>query len=251
MRRKAVRRVGLINRVGDHLIAVENTPQLHNMIVCTLCSCYPWEVLGLPPVWYKSAPYRSRAVNDPRGVLADFGVTLPADTEIRVWDSTAETRFIVLPMRPAGTEGWSEDKLAALVTRDCMIGTGLPKQPDEVGVMDGIHDMGGMHGFGKVEPEDERAGLPCAPGKAAASRSTAPWATTGIWTIDETRAGIEDLPPEVYLTQLLLQEMGAAAGKPRRRARPCRHRRDRGRPCAASRQSRSSASSPPPTCRTR
>ena len=110
----------------------ENTPQLHNMIVCTLCSCYPWEVLGLPPVWYKSAPYRSRAVKDPRGVLADVGVKLPKDTQIRVWDSTAETRFIVLPMRPAGTEGWSEERLAQLVTRDSMIGTGLPKKPEEV-----------------------------------------------------------------------------------------------------------------------
>jgi nitrile hydratase len=99
------------------------------MVVCTLCSCYPWDVLGLPPVWYKSAPYRSRAVMDPRGVLADFGVTLPADTEVRVWDSTAETRFMVLPPRPAGTEGWSEERLAALVTRDCMIGTGLPGSP--------------------------------------------------------------------------------------------------------------------------
>ncbi len=128
---KAVVGLGLMNRVGDHLIAVENTPQCHNMIVCTLCSCYPWEVLGLPPVWYKSAPYRSRAVKDPRGVLADFGVALPNGTDIRVWDSTAETRFIVLPMRPAGTAGWSEDKLAALVTRDSMIGTGLPKQPSE------------------------------------------------------------------------------------------------------------------------
>ena len=115
---KAVASLGHMSRVGDHLVAVENTPQRHNMIVCTLCSCYPWEVLGLPPVWYKSAPYRSRAVKDPRGVLADFGVTLPKDTEIRVWDSTAETRFIVLPMRPAGTEGWSEEKLADLVTRD-------------------------------------------------------------------------------------------------------------------------------------
>ena len=129
---KAVASFGLMNRVGDHLIAVENTPQTHNMIVCTLCSCYPWEVLGLPPVWYKSAPYRSRAVNDPRGVLADFGVTLPTGTNIRVWDSTAETRFIVLPMRPAGTEGWSEEKLAALVTRDSMIGTGLAKNAKEV-----------------------------------------------------------------------------------------------------------------------
>ena len=129
---KAVLSLGAINRVGDHLIAVENTPKLHNMIVCTLCSCYPWEVLGLPPVWYKSAPYRSRAVNDPRGVLADFGVKLPVGTAIRVWDSTAETRFIVLPMRPAGTEGWSEEKLAGLVTRDSMIGTSLAKAPSEV-----------------------------------------------------------------------------------------------------------------------
>lgn len=128
---KAALALGVINRVGDHLIAVENTPKLHNMIVCTLCSCYPWEVLGLPPVWYKSAAYRSRAVNDPRGVLADFHVALPADTGIRVWDSTAETRFIVLPMRPKGTEGWSEEKLASLVTRDSMIGTGLAKQPGE------------------------------------------------------------------------------------------------------------------------
>ena len=128
---KAVGALGLISRVGDHLIAVENTPQRHNMIVCTLCSCYPWEVLGLPPTWYKSAPYRSRAVIDPRGVLADFGVTLPPDTEIRVWDSTAETRFIVLPMRPAGTEGWSEERLAALVTRDSLIGAGLPRRPEQ------------------------------------------------------------------------------------------------------------------------
>jgi nitrile hydratase len=126
----AVSSLGFESRVGDHLVAVENTPRLHNMIVCTLCSCYPWEVLGLPPTWYKSAPYRSRAVIDPRGVLADFGITLPKETEIRVWDSTAETRFIVLPMRPAGTEGWSEDRLAALVTRDSMIGTGLAKAPD-------------------------------------------------------------------------------------------------------------------------
>ena len=123
----AVGTLGFAARVGDHLVAVENTPRLHNMIVCTLCSCYPWEVLGLPPTWYKSAPYRSRAVIDPRGVLADFGVTLPASTEIRVWDSTAETRFMVLPLRPPGTQGWSEEKLAALVTRDSMIGTGLAK----------------------------------------------------------------------------------------------------------------------------
>jgi len=128
---KAVAALGHVSRVGDHLVAVENTPRLHNIVVCTLCSCYPWEMLGLPPVWYKSAPYRSRAVKDPRGVLREFGVTLPADTEIRVWDSTAETRFMVLPMRPAGTEGLSEEKLAALVTRDAMIGTGLARRPDE------------------------------------------------------------------------------------------------------------------------
>jgi len=128
---KAVRTMGHESRVGDHLVAVENTPRLHNMIVCTLCSCYPWEVLGLPPVWYKSAPYRSRAVKDPRGVLAEFGVKLPKETQIRMWDSTAETRFLVMPMRPDGTEGWNEERLAKLVTRDCMIGTGLPKDPRE------------------------------------------------------------------------------------------------------------------------
>ncbi len=125
----AVAELGFTGRQSEKLVVVENTPRLHNMIVCTLCSCYPWEVLGLPPTWYKSAPYRSRAVIDPRGVLADFGVTLPAATDIRVWDSTAETRFIVLPMRPAGTEGWSEEQLAEIVTRDSMIGTGLPKTP--------------------------------------------------------------------------------------------------------------------------
>jgi len=121
----AIRSLGHESRTGDHLTALENTPKVHNMVVCTLCSCYPWEVLGLPPLWYKSAPYRSRAVKDPRGVLADFGVTLPKDTEIRVWDSTAETRYLVLPMRPAGTEGWSEEQLTELVTRNSMIGTGL------------------------------------------------------------------------------------------------------------------------------
>ena len=128
---EAANSMGFASRVGSDLIAVENTERLHNMVVCTLCSCYPWEVLGLPPVWYKSAPYRSRVVIDPKGVLAAFGVTLPPDTEIRVWDSTAETRFIVLPMRPAGTEGWSEDRLADLVTRDSMIGTGIVKVPAE------------------------------------------------------------------------------------------------------------------------
>ncbi len=121
-----------VGRVGEHLIAVENTPQVHNMIVCTLCSCYPTDVLGLPPTWYKSFAYRSRVVKEPRAVLADFGVTLPVETEIRVWDSTAETRYLVVPMRPAGTEGWSEAQLAKLITRDSLVGTGLPKMPSEV-----------------------------------------------------------------------------------------------------------------------
>jgi nitrile hydratase len=121
--------LGYAGMQGEHTTVVENTPKLHNMVVCTLCSCYPWPLLGLPPVWYKSAPYRSRAVVDPRGVLRDFGVELPADTEIRVWDSTAELRYLVLPMRPPGTEGWSEEQLVSLVTRDSMIGTGLAKEP--------------------------------------------------------------------------------------------------------------------------
>ncbi len=125
----ATNSLGFSSPVGAHLIAVENTPRIHNMVVCTLGSCYPWEVLRLPPVWYKSAPYRSRAVIEPRAVLAEFGVELPAHTRIRVWDSTAATRCLVLPMRSSGTEGWSEERLADLVTRDSMIGTGLVKSP--------------------------------------------------------------------------------------------------------------------------
>jgi nitrile hydratase len=120
------------NPAGDHIIALENTPKTHNMVVCTLCSCYPWDMLGLPPMWFKSAPYRSRAVKDPRGVLADFGVTLPQDTEIRVWDSTSETRYLVVPMRPEGTEGWDEARLARLVSRDSMIGTRQASKPGEI-----------------------------------------------------------------------------------------------------------------------
>jgi nitrile hydratase subunit alpha len=114
------------------MVVVENTPSIHNMVVCTLCSCYPWPVLGLPPVWYKSAPYRARAVSDPRGVLREFGVELPDTTQIRVWDSTAEVRYLVLPMRPAGTQDWTQEKLATLVTRDSMIGTGLPLPSTQV-----------------------------------------------------------------------------------------------------------------------
>lgn len=128
----AIGSLGFTGRQGEHMVAVENTPDEHNLVVCTLCSCYPWPVLGLPPVWYKSAPYRSRAVIDPRGVLAEFGVDLPATTRIRVWDSTAEVRYLVVPMRPAGSEGLSEDALVDLVTRDAMIGTGVALRPDEV-----------------------------------------------------------------------------------------------------------------------
>jgi nitrile hydratase len=121
----AIAELGFAGRQGEHMVALENTPDVHNMVVCTLCSCYPWPVLGLPPVWYKSAPYRSRVVSEPRAVLADFDVTLPEETEIRVWDSTAEVRYLVVPMRPAGTEGWDEERLASLVTRDAMIGTAV------------------------------------------------------------------------------------------------------------------------------
>jgi nitrile hydratase len=121
----AIAELGYSGRQGERMVAVANTPGRHNMVVCTLCSCYPWPVLGLPPVWYKSAPYRSRAVRDPRGVLAEFGVRLESDTEIRVWDSTAEVRYLVIPERPPGTDGLTEEALAALVTRDSMIGTGL------------------------------------------------------------------------------------------------------------------------------
>jgi len=126
----AIASLGYTGRQGEHMVAVENTESRHNMVVCTLCSCYPWPVLGLPPTWYKSAPYRARAVKDPRGVLTDFGVTLPESTEIRVWDSTAEVRYLVVPCRPAGTEGMSEDELASLVTRDSMIGCGMAKAPE-------------------------------------------------------------------------------------------------------------------------
>jgi nitrile hydratase subunit alpha len=125
----AIASLGYSGRQGEHMVAVFNTAQEHHLVVCTLCSCYPWPVLGLPPTWYKSAPYRARAVKDPVGVLADFGVTLPPATDIRVWDSTAEVRYLVIPQRPAGTDSLSETELASLVTRDSMIGTGLAQAP--------------------------------------------------------------------------------------------------------------------------
>ena len=128
----AVASLGYGGRQGEHLVALENTESVHNLVVCTLCSCYPWPVLGLPPTWYKSAAYRARAVKDPRGVLVDFGVTLPDSTEIRVWDSTAEVRYLVIPRRPAHSESMAEEQLAALVTRDSMIGTGLARALDDM-----------------------------------------------------------------------------------------------------------------------
>ncbi len=121
----AIASLGYTGRQGEHMQAVFNAADTHNLVVCTLCSCYPWSVLGLPPVWYKAPPYRAKAVIDPRGVLAEFGVSLPSETKIRVWDSTAELRYLVVPVRPDGTEGWDEERLAGLVTRDSMIGTGL------------------------------------------------------------------------------------------------------------------------------
>ena len=125
----AIASLGVAGRQGEHMVAVENTSQVHNMVVCTLCSCYPWSVLGLPPTWYKSAPYRARAVKDPRGVLREFGVELPQEVQIRIWDSTAEVRYLVIPLQPPGTERLSEQELASLVTRDSMIGTGTPIAP--------------------------------------------------------------------------------------------------------------------------
>jgi nitrile hydratase len=126
---EAIAEFGFESSHGEHMVVLENTPKVHNLVVCTLCSCYPWAVLGLPPVWYKSAPYRSRAVIDPRDVLREFGLEIPEDVEVRVWDSTAELRYMVLPERPAGTEAMSEDELAALITRDAMVGVAKVKSP--------------------------------------------------------------------------------------------------------------------------
>jgi nitrile hydratase subunit alpha len=129
----AIAAMDYTGRQGEHMQVVENTPKVHNLVVCTLCSCYPWPVLGLPPVWYKAAPYRARAVLDPRGVLEEFGTALDANVEIRVWDSTSEVRYLVLPERPAGTEGWSAEELAPLVTRNAMIGVEKAKTPKDIG----------------------------------------------------------------------------------------------------------------------
>jgi nitrile hydratase len=125
----ALLELGYYGRQGEHMVVVENTPETHNLVVCTLCSCYPWPLLGIPPGWYKSDAYRARVVREPRRVLADFGLTLPDETAVRVWDSTAEVRYLVLPMRPEGTEDWSEEALMEIVTRDSMIGTGVVQAP--------------------------------------------------------------------------------------------------------------------------
>ena len=127
----AVKELGYSYPAGTQLVVVENRPGVHNAIVCTLCSCYPWPVLGLPPTWYKSAPYRSRMVREPRAVLDEFGLQLPGGVAVNVWDSSSDVRYMVLPERPAGTDGWSEDELAAIVTRDCMIGVARPRVPAE------------------------------------------------------------------------------------------------------------------------
>jgi nitrile hydratase len=126
----AIAELGFGGAEGDNMVVVANTPTIHNMVVCTLCSCYPWPVLGLPPTWYKSPPYRARAVSEPRAVLREFGLELGEEVQTRVWDSSAEVRYLVLPMRPPGTDGWGEDRLAAIVTRDCMIGTAVPVTPE-------------------------------------------------------------------------------------------------------------------------
>ena len=129
----AIAHLGYQGRQGEHMVALENTDRVHNLVVCTLCSCYPWTVLGIPPTWYKSEAYRARAVREPRAVLEEFGVQLDEHTEVRLWDSTAEIRYLVIPQRPAGTEGWSEAALADLVTRDSMVGAGLPRRPGDIG----------------------------------------------------------------------------------------------------------------------
>ena len=194
----AIAELGYAGRQGEHIVAVENTAALHNMVVCTLCSCYPWPVLGLPPVWYKSAPYRSKAVKDPRGVLRDFGFELPEGTGIRVWDSTAEIRYFVLPMRPAGTEGWSEERLER---------PRHPRQHDRHRVadpaargrlMDGAQDMGGVTGFGPVQPEPDEPVFH-AEWERRAFALTLAMGMPGGWNIDMSRFAREDRPHQDYL----------------------------------------------------
>ena len=193
----AIAELGFGGRQGEHMIAVENTPKVHNLVVCTLCSCYPWPVLGLPPVWYKSSPYRSRAVIDPRGVLAEFGLELGEDVEIRVWDSTAEVRYLVVPERPAGSEHLSEEALAALVTRDSMIGVGPGPCPRRL-----ARERGPRHGRharpGSDRSRGRRAGVSRALG-GAGPRPDPGHGAWGRWSIDASRHQRELIPGADYL----------------------------------------------------
>ncbi len=194
----AAAELGFTGRQGEHLVAVENTPDVHHLVVCTLCSCYPWPLLGLPPTWYKSAPYRSRAVLDPRGVLADFGLVLPGGTRIEVHDSTAEIRYLVVPMRPAGTDGWDTDRLAR--PRHARLHdrrrVGARTRVDGV---NGAQDLGGMMGFGPVVPEPDEPPFHAEWEKRVLAMTLAAGAT-GRWTIDASRHARECLPPAEYLS---------------------------------------------------
>ena len=185
---KAIAELGYMGRQGEDIVVLENTPTVHNMVVCTLCSCYPWPVLGLPPVWYKSAPYRSRAVLDPRGVLRELGVEVAEDVEVRVWDSTSEVRYLVLPERPEGTEGWSEAELAGIVTRDSMIGVARVQAPAR----------GGMHGLGPIDREANEPVFHHAWERRAFALNMAA-SFLGEWNIDMSRYAREQMPPAEYL----------------------------------------------------
>ncbi len=193
----AIAEFGYTGQQGEHMVVLENTPTVHHMVVCTLCSCYPWPTLGLPPVWYKSAPYRSRAVIDPRGVLQEFGVTIPDDVEVRVWDATAEIRYLVLPERPAGTEGMSEEALAALVTRRL---DDRRRQSDawEGDPMNGLHDMGGMQGFGPIQREANEPVFH-APWEGRVITMVMGIAAWGKFGVDQRRYARELIPPAEFL----------------------------------------------------
>jgi nitrile hydratase beta subunit len=183
---------GFMGRQSEKLVVVENTPEVHNVVVCTLCSCYPWAVLGLPPVWYKSPPYRARAVIDPRGVLKELGVSVPESREVRVWDSTAEIRYMVLPERPKGTEKLSEEELAALITRDA------DDRRRRGEAVNGAHDLGGMHGFGPVDIERDEPVFHSEWERRAFAITLAS-GFLGKWNIDMSRFAREQMPPAEYL----------------------------------------------------